>query len=1159
MRLQTLCVAPRWFTRAIAALSLVMALSIVGVAQTETGQISGKVLDPNGAAVAGASVTAKSVESGAERTVATDSEGNYTITNLQPGLYDVTATGTGFQPGTQRAQVTVGGRVSVDVPLGIQAVGGDITVVAGEAGVEVNTQTQELADVVSGTQLRELPTLTRNPYALVGISGNVSEGDTANDAATLRGAGFNINGQRTASTNILLDGGENVDNFQADIGQSIPLDAVGEFRVITSNFSAEYGRASGGIVNVSTRPGTNEFHGSVYAFNRVSRLAANDFNNNAFDLAKPVYTRNQFGYAFGGPIQKNKLFFFNSTEWTRVRSASEVVRLVPAAELLAASDPRTQAIFAGQTLTAAPTGRVFTVNDVVSGLGIGAGAFSSLPGDLPALVEVRQSLPLNVGAGFPQNTYQTTTRIDWNPTSDTQIYGRYAIEKQAFFVGSNANSPYAGFNTGVDNFNQNALLNITHTFTSNLVSQTKLVYNRLNSLQPLGEAAVQPTFYFRTNVVARLNGVNIALPGYLPFNPGSALPFGGPQNVGQVYEDMSWTKGSHTLRFGGTYVYIQDNRTFGAYQNAVAAFGTTNYTTGFNNFVAGNLRQFQVAVDPQGNFLPGSTVTLPVSSPSFSRSNRYNETALYFNDTYRVRPTVTLNLGLRYEYYGVQHNKDPELDANFYFGEGDNIFDQIANGSVFRAEESPVGALWRRDLNNFAPRIGIAWDVTGDGKTSVRGGYGLAYERNFGNITFNVIQNVPNYAVVTVQPGDPGFPTVPAPPPTNNFGPLGGGGGTAALPGLLNVRHVNENIRNAYAHFWSAAFEREIAPRTVASVEYSGSKGVSLYDLTNPNRAGSATVFRGAPPPCLNVALGLVSGPCDTANPQAVLNTRYFPLNTRGNLGRSNYHALIASLESSNFADLGLQFTARYTFSQAKDNLSSTFSEGQNALNLGFLDPLNPDLDYGFADFDVRHRFVGSVNWDSGQTFGLNSHENSLVRNVLGGWTLTGIANVRSGTPFSVFDCTLGVFFCPRLIPINPISFNASSSQGGGDDPNEFLLVNLNNQIAGAGAYFNPLTGDADFGPYPSNMTARNAFRGPGFWNVDLGVHKNIRFGERYNLQLRGEFFNVFNHANLFVDGAAVELNNCAVADASGNCTTFGVPGFKTGSRNVQLAVKFIF
>jgi outer membrane receptor protein involved in Fe transport len=1116
----------------VAALFVLATLSGAAFAQTETGQISGRVADPNGAAVPGATVVAKSVETGAERTATSNEEGVYVITNLQPGIYDVTATGTGFAPGTQRAQVTVGGRVTLDVPLGVSAVTGEVTVVAGEGGVEVNTQTQELADVVSSTQLRELPTITRNPYALVAISGNVSPGDPF---GTNRGTGFNINGQRSASTNILLDGGENVDNFTATVGQSIPLDAVGEFRVITSNFSAEYGRASGGIVNVSTRPGTNDYHGSAYIFNRISRLASNDFDNNARGLPKDVFTRNQFGYSLGGRIVRDKLFFFNSTEWTRVRSIGNVVNFVPTAELIAASNPRTQAIFSGNTLAATPTGRVLTVAEVVAARGLGAGAFASLPGNLPALREVRYTVPVDVGAGAPQNSYQTTTRIDWNISNNTQLYGRYAIEKNLFFEGSNAFSPFAGFNTGAQNFNQNALINLTHTFTPNFVSQTKLIYNRLNNIQDLGDAPVQPTYYFRTNVVANVQGVNIALPGYLPFSPGSAIPFGGPQNVGQVYEDLNYTTGQHTLRFGGTYVYIQDNRTFGAYQNAVAGFGTTSYTTGFNNFVLGNLQQFQVAVDPQGNIAPGGTVTLPVQAPSFSRSNRYNEFAVYFNDSWRVTPRLNVNLGLRYEYYGVQHNKDAELDSNFYFGSAgggvgsSDLINRIRTGSLQRAVDSPVGALWRRDLNNFAPRVGFAYDLTGDGRTSIRGGYGIAYERNFGNVTFNVIQNAPAYSVVTVTAGSTGFATIPAPAPSNNLGPLGGSSGTATLPGQFNVRHVNENIRNAYAHFWSAAFEREIMPRTIASLEYSGSAGRSLYDLTNANRPLSALAYLGEAP--------------SAANPLALLNSRFFPLNTRGNLGRSNYGALIASLESSNLRDLGLQFTARYTFSKSMDNLSTTFSENSNSFNLGFLDPLNPNLDYGYADFDVRHRFVGSFNWE---VPGFRDHENSFVRQTLGGWSLTGIVNVRSGLPFSVYDCTNAFFsVCPRLVPVAPVSFNVADNPADAGEPNVFTLIDLSSQSPGN--FIDPVTGTGEFGPFPANMTRRNAFRGPGFWNVDLGVYKNFRMGERYNLQFRGELYNAFNHANLFVDAASADVS-------AGD-----IIGFKTGRRNIQLAVRFTF
>jgi hypothetical protein len=1100
--------------------------AVTAFGQAETGQIIGKVVDEKGAVVPGAAVTIKSVNTGAERTATSGDDGSYTVTNLQPGLYDVTTKGGSFAASTQRVEVTPGARVSLDTPLGIQAVAGSVTVVS-EGGVAVNTTTQELSNVVSGTQLRELPTITRNPYSLVAISGNVNP-----DNASGRGTGFSINGQRSASTNILLDGGENVDNFTATVGMSIPLDAVGEFRVITSNFSAEYGRASGGIVNVSTRPGTNDFHGSIYEFNRVSRLASAGFDINARGNPKPLFVRNQFGYSVGGPIIKDKLFFFNSTEWTRVRSSTTVNRLVPATELIAASNARTQAIFSGAALAATPTGTFFTVADVCAGLGLGGGAFCSLPGTTPALREVRQTIPTDAGGGDPQNTYQTTTRIDWNYSNNTQIYGRYAIENQKFFVGSNGNSPWAGFNTGSSNFNQNAIVNVTHTFSPTFVSQTKLVFNRLNGQQPLGSAPVQPTYFLRNNVVATFQGRRIALTGYLPFSPGSAIPFGGPQNVGQVYEDLSNTRGKHTFRFGGTYVYMQDNRAFGAYQNAVAAFGTTSYTTGFNNFVSGNLRRLQVAIDPQGRTTPGQTVTLPVKSPQFTRSNIYNEWALYFNDSWRVRERLTLNLGVRYEYYGVQHNKNRALDSNFNYGSGATIYDQIASGNVCVDKSCFGGGLWAPDKNNFAPRLGFAWDINGDGKTAIRGGYGMAYERNFGNVTFNIIQNPPAYFVFTLNRGDPGFPTIPAPPPSNNFGPLGGAGGTAAIVGRANIRHVNERIQNAYAHFWSASFEREVFRRTVASVEYSGSAGRKLYDLSNDNRAGLAC-FLGKTACTFS----------DPSNPLELLNTNFYPLNTRGNKGYSNYNALIAGIESSNLRNLGLQFTARYTYSVTKDNLSSTFSDSSNNFNLGLLDPFNPKLDYGYADFDTRHRFVASLNWDLPV---FNKSDNGFLRHALGGWAVSGIVNIRSGQPFTIFDCSNAAFeVCPRLVPTGTIPFRVSSNPAPTGQPNEFRLIDLSTQIPGN--YIDPKTGTSEFGPYPANMTGKDAFRGPGFWNVDFGLFKNFKIRENMRIQLRGEFYNVFNHANMFVDGASAEVNEGLIR------------GFKDGRRNVQLAVKFIF
>ena len=1125
---------------------------VAALAQTETGQLTIKATDRQGAVVPGATVNVKSTATSAERKAITNEEGIAIITALQPGVYDVTVSGSGFALYKQQANITVGGKVNVEASLSATAKDETVTIVAGESGVEVNTHTQELSDVVSQKQLVELPTITRNPYDLVAISGNVSEGDSLNMA--MRGTGFAINGQRSASTNILLDGGENVDAFVAGVGQSVPLDGVQEFRVITSNFSAEYGRASGGIVNVATRAGSNSFHGSLFGFNRLSALASNDFNDNANGIRKGVFTRNQFGYSAGGRIIKDKLFFFNSTEWTRVRSTGEVISIVPTPELIAASSTNTKDFFAPYQLVTPINGTVYTVGTVKSLLGLtGSNAFTDLPNSLPAFGQVRLPRATNLGGGQPQNNWQTVGRFDYNWSDKTQLYFRGVYEDGELLKGSVNFSPYVGFNTGQTTRNQNYLFNVTHAISSNIVNQSKVVFNRLNRQQPLAEQPPSPTLYINDTFTGQIAGFPIRFPGYSATTPGAAIPFGGPQNFLQLYDDVNWTRGDHQLRFGGQYIHIRDNRTFGAYQNAVTALSSSgqSYSTALPNLVNGQLRSFTVAVFPQGKFpchndpvtgarivTPECTLETPLTEPNFSRSNRYHEWAAYFNDSWKVRPRFTLNLGIRYEYYGTQHNANQALDSNFYFGQGATIFERIKNGQIMLAKDSPIGKLWKTDLNNFAPRVGFAWDVFGSGTTSVRGGYGMAYERNFGNVTFNVIQNPPNSATVAITAGVD-VPAGSLPITANNLGPLAGSGIAKSFP-AVSLRAVDPNIVNAYAHFWSLAVERQLTSTTVASIEYSGSAGRSLYSISNINRAGTGFAYGGIP--------RLAS---------RLNNNGASAINFRGSDGRSNYNALIASLESSRFRNWGLSFTGRYTYSRAKDNLSSTFSESNNNTNLGYTDPFNPDLDYGFADFDSRHRFVASWTWE----IPTPKFSNHAAQYLLGGWELTGIFQARSGFPFTVFDCTNGQQMCPRVSLDGPVSFKGAvghDSVGVSDTPNRYKYIDLVGLHPGA--FVDQFGFGADFPPFPSNMSKRNAFRGPGFWNLDGAAYKNLRITENIKLQLRLEAYNLFNHANLFVSGGEAEIQTGAPVDADGNFIGGGfVPASFFGRRNIQIAAKLIF
>ncbi|HYG97684.1 MAG TPA: carboxypeptidase regulatory-like domain-containing protein [Terriglobales bacterium] len=1161
--------------RVLCVLGILVLCSTALFAQTETGQITGTVTDPSGAAVTGATVTVRSLDRAFNRTSTTGPSGGYTITNLQPGRYEVSIAAPGFANFARQVQVTVGSRNTIDAPLGVAAAGTTVEVVAA-GGVEVNTQDQQLSQVVSGTQITQLPTITRNPYDLVQISGNVNQDPTVNAGTTVRGTGFNINGQRAASTNILLDGGENRDEFTAGVGTSVPLDAVQEFRVINSNFTAEYGRATGGIVNVATRAGTNAFHGSVYEFNRISKLAANSYQNNATGQPRDRFTRNQFGYSVGGPIVPDRAFFFQSTEWIRVRSRLNSQGYVPTPQLLSLSAAPTQDFFntLGQLRPDVRPGNTLTAAD------LGIAPPTGVPAGTPLFQLVNFPTAADAGGGPPQNTYFAVGRVDFNITDSTTLYGRYAADHEDWFGGNVSTSPYLGFETGQNIFNQNALISLSHVFSPGFVSQSKVAYNRLNLVQPLGVAGTVPGLFVQANTPFNISTsgaggqagstLPIILPGYIPLFPGSAIPFGGPQNLYQFFQDFAITTGSHQFRIGGQYIHTRDNRTFGAFQTGFETLARSGQLEeALNNLTAGTLRQFQGAVDPRGAFpcfpdpvtgeliaTPQCTVALPVSQPRFSRNNRFNDASVYIQDTWKAHPRLTLNLGVRWEYFGPQHNVDPSLDSNFYFGQGATYFEQIRNGRVLLAEDSVIGELWRRDWNNFAPRVGFAWDLFGTGRTSLRGGYGISYERNFGNVTFNVIQNPPNYAVIALTSGFD-VPAGSLPITTSNAGPLAGTTPPVQPLPPSSLRAVDPNIDTAYAHLWSMSLEHQVVPNMVLGLEYSGSRGIKQYGLSNVNPIGGGNVYLGDPSELFGATR---------------LNPQYTGINLRTSNGDSYYHGLNVRLQATNVADTGLTLTTNYTWAHAIDNLSTTFSETTNNLNLGYMNPFFPGLDRGNADFDVRHRVVVSALWETPWL----RNDRGIAGQILGGWSFAPIFSANTGSPFSVFDCTLAQNNCPRYAP----AFGDVALQGPDDPPlsgpNSFDYLVLPPSLTLPDP--DPVLaadGFSDFGPYPATMTRRNTFQGPGRWNLDFGLYKNFRLTERVGLQFRGELFNAFNHANLFVVGSTADVSTSFLTSGSPGCPAGGGDcpvvqakrgglGLNPGSdtrerRNVQLGVKLTF
>ncbi|GAC1625174.1 MAG: hypothetical protein NVS9B13_20340 [Candidatus Acidiferrum sp.] len=1162
------------YLRILATVSL-LALVIVGsmFAQTETGTINGTVTDQSGAVVPKAKVTVRNEGTNAGRLAETDNNGFYSVSNLLPGVYAVSVEAANLAKQVVRAEVTVGARVGLNFHLSVGA-GSTIIEVTAQGGAQVNTESQTIGTVVDGKLVQELPSLTRNPYDFAKNVGTASDGDPSG-----RGVGVAFNGLRSAGTNILLDGAANNDEFTASTGQQVPLDSVQEYSVLTNNFTAEYGRASSGIVNLTTKSGTNVFHGSAYEYNRVSRLASESFFNKANSNPKQTFTRNQFGYSIGGPIKKNKLFFFNNTEWIRIRSASQQTVYVIDPAFVTASASNLQGYFQkfGTLRSNARLIGVVTANDLrnfVAGVPTGTcttGACGALPGSTPVFDLVNYNIPADAGAGSPQNTYETVGNVDYTLSDKTSFFVRYALYKGNLFAGTISNSPYAGFDTGETDTDNRVVVSMVHAFNSRLTSQSKLVFNRLNTFQPLGTQPAAPGLFFNnsttTSLPASLTGAlaathSVGLPGYLPFSPGNGVPFGGPQNFVQAYQDVTWVKSRHTFRFGGSYNYQRDNRTFGAYETPVGAFSRTGgvKNSSLNNFLAGNWALFQGAIYPQGHFpcpfpiTPGQpctdpstgnvyalgNVNLPVGPPVFSRSNRYHEYAFYGQDSWKVSNRFTLNLGLRWEYFGIQHNKDAQLQSNYYLGGGGSIFEQIRNGSVAITPNSPIGALWQPDWNNFAPRVGFAWDIFGNGKTSLRGGYGIGYERNFGNVTFNVIQNPPNYSVVSLVAG---VDVATIPVTTDVAGPLAGTTGVKAIP-KVSLRAVNPNIRTAYAHLYSMSLEREVHHNFIVGLDYSGSKGEKLYDIANVNRPGQG-----------NVSLG---DDVNTLGFTRLRRTQYSNINFRSDNGSSVYNALVARATLKSLANTGLTLNTNFTWSHTFDNLSDTFSSSNNEFNLGYLDPFNPKVDYGNSYLDIRKRFTLEAVWDV--PFARNTH--GVAKWILDGWTIAPIVTAETGSPNSLFDCTNALTVCPYAFnaagtPGLPTQGHAINTSGADTYIYGPLFTNLdaNGNTTGASvplfdsSYVNPIVGVSDFGPFPSNMVRRNSFFGPGSWNLDLGVYKNFKLTERFKLQLRGEFYNAFNHANLF-------LNNGNVDGSSG---TGNIGAFKDGLRNIQLALRLDF
>ena len=1102
------------------------------------------------------------------------------VLGLEPAIYQVTVSSNSFKSFVAKVEVTVGGHVTVDAKLSVSAATTEVQVV-GEGGTQVNTQNQEMSQVVDTQQLANLPSLTRNPYDFVALAGNVSAGDNSNNSGTTatdaggsgqnqtsRGVGYSINGQRESGTEILLDGVENVSIYSQNIGEDVPVDSVQEFNVITSNYSAEYGRASGGVINVTTKAGTNSFHGSGWEFNRLSAYTANTYGNDAANSAflagggtgalpdpKGTYTRNQFGYAAGGPIKKDKIFAFESTEWTRVRSAATESEEVFDPAFIALMPSNIQAYYKtyGQS-TLPPSGVASTVGQVAAtGVNIGlVNGTTPIPATTPMFDTVNFTAPFDAGGGIPGNTYDLVGRVDFNLTDKTQMFFRAGREGSIQLPGSNTYSAYPQYNTGTAFLNQSYLYSYFHTFSPSVFLSLKASYTRFNENNSFDTSLIEtPNLMFVSPFDPATGNTLIQMPGLENFSePGAGgLPAGGPQNTIQLEPDLSWTRGKHSMRFGFLGTYIQLNYAYGAYLQAIEELGTT-FQDSLNDMMntAGNpggapLVEFATRVDPQGklpcsadtsttdgNFgnvmdNPSCEIQTPASIASYARSYRYKDWSAYGEDTYRVTPRLTLNAGLRYEHYGVQHNNNPALDSNFYFGSGSGLEAQVRSGQVQIADKSAVGGFWKSRWGTFAPRVGFAYDIYGNGRDSIRGGYGISFERNFGNVTYNASFNPPASAVPSVTCEAESASCV-ATVTNQDLGPLGESIGPQYLP-PVELRHLDQNIEVSQTQFWSLALQHQFARGAIFEIAYVGAKGDHLYDLANVNQVGAGQVYLGDPVVQSNAncsGSGITNLDTGIAECLTRPNPQYTNMNMRGSAASSAYDGLNVRVQAQNLHHTGLSLTGNYTWSHALDELSSTFGDslqgGSGYIgSLGYTSLLDPKLDWGSADYDIRQRLVIAPIWQT-PWFKQGS---GIEHQTLGGWAFSGIYTVRGGTPFSVFDAgeteTNATF--PRLEPATPFYSEAVSKHPKSNGINSFDGLDI--PLPKSAAPYSSTLGISDFGPFPSDMMRRNSLRGPGAWNVDVSLHKTFRVTERVGMEFAADGIDVLNHHDYYVNTSTLQ------------------------------------
>jgi len=1124
-----LCAKSVWFRLAITLLLILPAFS--AYAQFESASVLGYARDSSGAAIPNSTITLTNIGTSISQTATTDGEGRFEFPSVPIGQYKVTAEASGFERlQTRNFTVTTNARQRVDVNMKLGSVSETVTV--SSAPTLLETETSSHSTVIGTRQVEDLPLNGRSYADLVLLVPGARKSLLENNGTSSREGSFNINGQRSAFNNFLLDGLDN-NNYgtsnQGFANENIPPspDAISEFRVETNNYSAEYGRTTGAVINASVRRGTNQFHGRAWdyvrntAFNAIGPFLAPG-------ATKPKFIRNQFGGTFGGPIWKDHTFFFADYEGVRqiFNNANTTSTLPTAAQRagnfgIALRNPVTGVDY--------PTGQIPT---------------SAIT---PFAQAVLTALPLPNLSGI-SNNYAITPRgqikddkgdgrVDHTFNEHWSIFGRYSEHRGYLFdppgipgrAGGNSNG-----NVNIQNRNiaggatwmisGNKLLDFRFGWSQNKGGKFPIGVGESSMLVENGITDGLPT---DPTVVRSLNAQSVT--GFAQFGAQSSNPQFQNPTIYNPKVNFTWIKGKHSMKVG--YEYQAVNTELNDFN---PSYGQDNYQGQFSRPTGAAVNNTDAATQQARNladFMMGNRSSYALTTYAVvNLRQRYN--FMYFQDDFKVSPKLTVNAGLRYEIVTPQYEKDNKL-ANF--DPGTNSLIQARNGGVYSR------SLVNTPLNNFGPRLGFAYSATD--KTVIRAGYGIGYSQwNRAGGENNLTYNGPNVVNANIIQGTSAATSPSASTLCTNDTQLQstcfrqtqqGYAQNLTTPAYFNPlntlsRYIPRNFKTGYVQSYQVGFQQQLPYGIVADIAYVGNKATHLQVLADYNQAT----------PCVATA-GTTCGSLQARRPVAAFGG----IEIAYGAGSANYNSLQFKLEKR--ASTGLYLLNSFTYGRIFD-ISSGHLETANGDN-SRVNYANPSRDYGPGGYDQPLADTLSIVYDlpygHGRKWGASTGR--LTNTLLGGWQLTLINTMTSGLPVNI-NYSLSsssplyvsdlVTYRPNRVNNGPIKAPSSSRVK--------TATSLNNYFTSANLA-TPTT-------YPWGNVTRNSERSPAFYQADLGLHKAFPlWNDSANFDFRAEAFNVLNKVNY-------------LPFTNGNFGTFGNSAFGqiTGAfpaRQLQLAAKIIF